>query len=112
MLLEMLIVLIVLGMFMDQLLIMMLTLPIFMPLVAIYGFDPFWFGIVMLVALELSLATPPFGLLLFVMLGVAPPDTTMREVVAASVPFVLCTLVLIGVVELMPGLALWLPSAI
>lgn len=110
MLLAMLIVLIILGMFMDQLSIMMLTLPIFMPLVAIYGFDPIWFGIVMLLALELSLATPPFGLLLFVMLGVAPPGTTMREVVLASAPFVLCTLMLIGLLTLLPDLALWLPA--
>ncbi|WP_369694661.1 TRAP transporter large permease [Gemmobacter fulvus] len=111
MLLAMLIVLIILGMFMDQLSIMMLTLPIFMPLVGIYGFDPVWFGIVMLLALELSLATPPFGLLLFVMLGVAPRGTTMREVVLASAPFILCTLVLIGLLTLVPDLALWLPMA-
>lgn len=111
MLLAMLIVLIILGMFMDQLSIMMLTLPIFMPLVGIYGFDPVWFGIVMLLALELSLATPPFGLLLFVMLGVAPRGTTMKEVVLASAPFILCTLVLILLLTLEPDLALWLPAA-
>jgi len=110
MLLAMLIVLIILGMFMDQLSIMMLTLPIFIPLVVLYEFDTVWFGIVMLLALELSLATPPFGLLLFVMLGVAPRGTTMKEVVYASVPFILCTLVLIGLLAAVPDLALWLPS--
>ena len=68
----MFLVLILLGMFMDQLSIMMLTLPIFMPLAATYGFEPVWFGVIMLLALELSLATPPFGLLLFVMVGVSP----------------------------------------
>ena len=65
-------VLLVMGMFMDQLSIMMLTLPIFMPLVLHFQFDPVWFGVFMLIALEMSLVTPPFGLLLFVMLGVAP----------------------------------------
>lgn len=110
MLLIMLLVLIVLGMFMDQLSIMMLTLPIFMPLVAFYHFDPVWFGVVMLLALELSLATPPFSLLLFVMMGVSPPGTTMRQIVAAATPFLLCTEALIGLLVLFPKLALWLPG--
>ncbi|MFN4154373.1 MAG: TRAP transporter large permease subunit [Paracoccaceae bacterium] len=110
MLLAMLVVLVILGMFMDQLSIMMLTLPIFIPLVVMYGFDTVWFGIVMLLALELSLATPPFGLLLFVMLGVAPRGTTMKEVALASLPFILCTLVLIGLLTAVPDLALWLPG--
>ena len=89
---------------------MMLTLPIFMPLVAFYHFDPVWFGVVMLLALELSLATPPFGLLLFVMMGVSPPGTTMRQIVAAATPFLLCTVALILVLTLFPQLALWLPG--
>ena len=110
MLVVMLLVLMLLGMFMDQLSIMMLTLPIFMPLVAFYHFDPVWFGVVMLLALELSLATPPFGLLLFVMMGVSPPGTTMRQIVAAATPFLLCTVALILVLTLFPQLALWLPG--
>ncbi|WP_422367457.1 TRAP transporter large permease [Pelagibius sp.] len=110
MLLAMLIVLIVLGMFMDQLSIMMLTLPIFMPIVLHYAFDPIWFGVVMLLALELSLTTPPFGLLLFVMLGVAPKGTTMRQVVLATLPFVGATLVLILLLVLAPPIATWLPG--
>ncbi|KEP71138.1 TRAP transporter large permease [Thioclava sp. BHET1] len=112
MLLAMLVVLIVLGMFMDQLSIMMLTLPIFLPLVTLYHFDPVWFGVVMLLALELSLATPPFGLLLFVMLGVAPKGTKMSDVVMASAPFIACTLVLIVLLAIWPDIALWLPSRI
>jgi tripartite ATP-independent transporter DctM subunit len=112
MLLAMLVVLIVLGMFMDQLSIMMLTLPIFMPLIAFYHFDPIWFGVVMLLALELSLATPPFGLLLFVMMGVSPKGTTMSQIVQASAPFLLCSLFLILLLVLMPDLALWLPGLI
>lgn len=103
-------VLIVLGMFMDQLSIMMLTLPIFMPLIGIYGFDPIWFGVVMLLALELSLATPPFGLLLFVMVGVSPPGTTIGQVARAALPYICCTLLLIVLLTLFPQLALWLPG--
>ncbi len=103
-------VLVVLGMFMDQLSIMLLTLPILMPLTGSLGFDPIWFGIVMLLALELSLATPPFGLLLFVMLGVSPPGTTLWQVTRAAAPYVACSFVLVVILVAFPGLALWLPG--
>ncbi|MGX1306283.1 tripartite ATP-independent transporter DctM subunit [Amorphus suaedae] len=109
MLLAMLITLIVLGMFMDQLSMMMLTLPIFMPLVATMGLDPIWFGVVMLLALELSLATPPFGMLLFLMVGVGPPGTTLGEVARAAAPYIGCTLLLICLLALFPQIALFLP---
>ena len=110
MLAAMLVVLIILGMFMDQLSIMMLTLPIFMPLVSVYQFDPIWFGVIMLLALEMSLATPPFGLLLFVMAGVAPKGTTLGQIARAVLPYLLCTLVLIVLLVAVPGIATWLPS--
>lgn len=108
----MFLVLLLLGMFMDQLSIMMLTLPIFMPLVALYGFDQIWFGVVMLLALELSLATPPFGLLLFVMVGVSPAGTTIGQVARAALPYIVCTLLLVVLLALFPQLALWLPGLI
>ena len=106
----MFLVLIILGMFMDQLSIMMLTLPIFMPLASSYGFDPIWFGVIMLLALELSLATPPFGLLLFVMVGVSPPGTTIGQVAWAAAPYIACTLLLVLILAVFPDLALWLPG--
>lgn len=106
----MFLVLIILGMFMDQLSIMMLTLPIFMPLASTYGFEPVWFGVIMLLALELSLATPPFGLLLFVMVGVSPPGTTIGQVALAALPYIACTLLLVLILAVFPELALWLPG--
>ncbi len=108
----MFLVLLLLGMFMDQLSIMMLTLPIFMPLVGLYGFDQIWFCVVMLLALELSLATPPFGLLLFVMVGVSPRGTTIGQVARAALPYIACTLLLVVLLALFPQLALWLPGLI
>jgi len=110
MLLAMLLTLIVLGMFMDQLSMMMLTLPIFMPLIAAMGLEPIWFGVVMLLALELSLATPPFGMLLFLMVGVGPPGTTLGEVARAALPYVAATLAVIALLVAFPGIALWLPG--
>lgn len=108
----MFLIVLILGMFMDQLSIMMLTIPIFMPLIIANGFDPVWFGVVMLLGLELSLATPPFGLLLFVMLSVSPPGTTLGQVARAAAPFILCTLLLIIIVTIFPEIVLWLPSLI
>jgi tripartite ATP-independent transporter DctM subunit len=110
MLLAMFAVLLVLGMFMEQISMMLLTVPIFFPLAIQLGFDPVWFAVIMLLALEISFTTPPFGLLLFVMKGVAPPDTRMRDIWVAALPFIGCSLLLVGLLIAMPGLALWLPG--
>ncbi|MEM7488399.1 MAG: TRAP transporter large permease [Pseudomonadota bacterium] len=110
MLLVMFAVLLILGMFMEQISMMLLTVPIFFPLATSLGFDPIWFGLIMLLALEISFTTPPFGLLLFVMKGVAPPETTMREIYLAAIPFILCSLGVVALLILFPALALWLPS--
>ncbi len=99
-----------LGTFMDQLSMMLLTVPIFFPLAKAVGFDLTWFGIIMLLALEVGYTTPPFGLLLFVMKGVAPPGTTMVDVYKAAAPFIACSLLLIGLILLFPPLATWLPG--
>ncbi|MEM6847650.1 MAG: TRAP transporter large permease [Pseudomonadota bacterium] len=110
MLLAMFAVLLLLGMFMEQISIMLLTVPIFFPLAISLGFDPIWFGIVMLLALEISFTTPPFGLLLFVMKGVSPPGTTMRQIYMAALPFIFCSLVLVALLIAFPPIALWLPG--
>ena len=103
-------VLLVLGMFMEQISMMLLTVPIFFPLAQSLGFDPIWFALIMLLALEISFTTPPFGLLLFVMKGVAPPGTTMREIYTSAFPFIGCSLLLVALLVAFPQLALWLPS--
>jgi tripartite ATP-independent transporter DctM subunit len=110
MLLVMFAVLLLLGMFMEQISMMLLTVPIFFPLAASLGFDPVWFGLIMLLALEISFTTPPFGLLLFVMKGVAPPDTTMRDIYMSAIPFIICSLFLVALLILFPPIALWLPG--
>lgn len=110
MLLAMFAVLLVLGTFMEQISIMMLTVPIFFPLAQALGFDLVWFGIVVLLALEISFSTPPLGLLLFVMKGVAPAGTTMSEIYSAAIPYILCSMLLVAVLIVFPGLATWLPS--
>ncbi|MEX3010769.1 TRAP transporter large permease subunit [Hoeflea sp. TYP-13] len=110
MLLVMFAILLVLGMFMDQLSMMLLTVPIFFPLAQTLGLDLIWFAVIVLLALEISFTTPPFGLLLFVMKGVSPPDTTMRDIYVAALPFMGCAIILVALLILFPGIALWLPG--
>jgi len=110
MLLVMIGVLIFLGCFMDQLSMMLLTAPIFFPLAKTLGFDLTWFGLIMLLALEIGYTTPPFGLLLFVMKGVAPPGTSMRDIYLAGLPFVACVFLLIALIIVFPPIATWLPN--
>ncbi len=116
MLLLMFAILLVLGMFMDQLAMMLLTVPIFFPIVAGIDFGPpgemklIWFGVIMLLAMEISFTTPPFGLLLFVMQGVAPPGTRFGEICIAALPFMACAVAVVALIIVFPALAVWLPG--
>ena len=104
------IVLLLLGMFMDQVSIMMITIPMFMPVALAVGWDPVWFGAIMLLNLEIGVTTPPFGVLLFVMKGVAPSDTTMGQIYRAAIPFIICDLIVMGLMMVVPQTVLWLPN--
>ncbi len=109
-LLGMLAIITFLGMFVDLIAIMMITLPFFMPIVNSLGFDPVWFAIIMMLSLEMAPTTPPFGLILFTMKGVAPDDTTMQDIYAAALPFLGCDLVVLILLIAFPQIVLWLPS--
>ena len=99
-----------LGMFMSPAAIMMITLPTFMPVVRLLGFDPVWFGVLFLLNIEMGTTSPPFGLSLFVMKGVATPDTTMGDCYRAALPFLGCDLVVMVLILLFPSVTLWLPG--
>jgi tripartite ATP-independent transporter DctM subunit len=101
-----------LGCFVDQVSMMLITLPFFMPLVQQLGVEPIWFGVLFLICMQLGLLTPPFGLLLFTMKGVAPPSITMNDVFRAVLPYVWFGLLVLAFVFLCPPLATWLPSLI
>ncbi|NQU69395.1 MAG: TRAP transporter large permease subunit [Rhodospirillales bacterium] len=103
-------VLILLGMFMDATSMMLITVPIFFPLAHHLGFDLIWYGLFVLMTIEMAGTTPPFGLLLYVMLGVAPKGTTLFQVAGAAFPFLICDTILILILVAFPALALWLPS--
>lgn len=104
------IIVLILGCFMEPASIMMITVPIFMPIVKFLGFDPIWFCVLMLINIEIAMITPPFGVSLFVMKGVAPPGTTMMDVYQAGFPFVLISLFAMALIMIFPKLALWLPT--
>ncbi|MFD1706235.1 TRAP transporter large permease subunit [Siminovitchia sediminis] len=102
-------ILLVLGLFMDGLSILMISLPIYMPIAGALGFDPLWFGVLILVCIEIGFISPPFGLGLFVMKSVTK-DTSMGRIYAAAFPFVALYLAVIALIILFPDIALWLPS--
>jgi tripartite ATP-independent transporter DctM subunit len=109
-LIGMLIVILILGCFMETVAIMMITIPIYMPVVNAFHYNPIWFGVMMLIALETGLITPPFGVTLFVMKGVAPPDITMADIWRAVTPYVIVDILCIGLVLVIPSLATVVPS--
>ena len=98
------------GCFMDGVSIMMICLPVFMPISNALGFDPVWFGVLFLINIEMGQLTPPFGMLLFVIEGVAPKDITMEQIIWASVPYMFFDVLIMAMIIVWPGIALWLPS--
>jgi TRAP-type C4-dicarboxylate transport system permease large subunit len=108
----MMLFLIFLGVFVEQVSMMMITLPIFMPIVQGMGIDLIWFGVMFLICMQLGLLMPPHGLLLMTMKGVAPPQVTMVHIFRAVAPFVLISLLVLALVFVVPGIAVWLPDLI
>ena len=98
-----------LGMVLDPAGIIMLTTPVFIPLVRDLGFDPVWFGILFTINMEMAYITPPFGFNLFIMKGVVPPGITMMDLYRSIVPFVALQALCLVIIMLWPDLALWLP---
>ncbi len=108
----MMLVLIFLGLFVEQVSMMMITLPIFMPLVQKFGVDPVWFGVMFLICMQLGLLLPPHGLLLMTMKGVSPPQVTMGHIFQAVVPYLFMSLVVLALVFFVPSVAVWLPRVL
>lgn len=103
-------ILVVLGCFIDPTGIMVITTPVFIPLVEAMGFDPIWFGILFTINMEIGYITPPFGINLFYLKGIVPPDITMGDIYESIMPFVILGIVGLVLVMVFPQLATWLPS--
>lgn len=108
----MMLFLIFLGIFVEQVSMMMITLPIFMPIVQQMGIDLVWFGVMFLICMQLGLLMPPHGLLLMTMKGVAPPQVTMMHIFRAVTPFLLISIAVLVLVFFAPPVATWLPNLV
>ena len=98
-------ILILLGCFMEQIAMMLLTLPFFVPLANSLHIDMLWLSIVLLISLQIGLIHPPFGLLLFVMRGVAPPEITLKQIWVSIIPFVIMVFLVLLLIIFVPWIA-------
>jgi len=102
-------VLIILGMVLDWLGILFLTMPIFVPIVVSLGFDPVWFGVLFCMNMQIAYLSPPFGQGMFYLKGVAPPNIGMSDIIRSVWPFMAIQAICLLIVMLVPDIALWLP---
>ncbi|MFW7344062.1 TRAP transporter large permease subunit [Pollutimonas sp. H1-120] len=99
--------LITIGMFLDIVSVILITTPILLPIIVAAGYDPIWFGVIMIIACEMAVITPPVGLNLYVIKGIAP-QITLGEIIRGALPFVLVQLLCIVILSMFPAIALWL----
>jgi tripartite ATP-independent transporter DctM subunit len=100
---------VLIGMFMNALPALVLTVPLFFPLAMAAGFDPVWFGVLVVIMVELGVVTPPIGVNVFAIASIAP-DVTMYQVFRGILPFWIAFVVLIGLIVAFPQICLFLPS--
>lgn len=100
---------IMLGCFLEGIGMVLITVPVFLPVITGYGYDPLWFGIIVVVVVELSLITPPVGMNIFI-IQAQVPDVRLGQLYRGIIPFLMAPIVLIALLFLFPGIALWLPN--
>ena len=109
-LLVMMLILVFLGMFLDEIGIILLCVPVFLPIIEFLEFDPLWFGIIFLISAQMAYITPPFGYTLFYLKGVVPPSIGMETIYRAIVPFFFLQVTGLLICVVWPELVLWLPQ--
>lgn len=102
----------ILGCFLSELPIMMMTLPAYIPVIEMFGYSKIWFGVLFLVNMQMAYLTPPFGFCLFYMKGVAPKEVSMGDIYRSILPFIPLQLICLLLVMFYPQLALWLPDLV
>ena len=107
-----LVTLIVLGFFLDEITQIMITVPVFLPIIVQLGYDPVWFGVLFMTQVQMDYLTPPFGFTLFYMKGVAPPEVSMGDIYRSIVPFVCIQFAVVLMILFFPNLVLWLPDVV
>ncbi|PMR72860.1 TRAP transporter large permease [Billgrantia endophytica] len=103
--------LLVAGFFLPPVAVIVMTAPILLPIILAADFDPYWFAVILTINLEIGLITPPVGLNLFIIKGIAP-DISLRDILMGSLPYVMCMVLGIILLCFFPGIALWLPNLV
>ena len=106
------IIMLLLGFIIDEFIIVLMCAPIFTPIAVSLGFDPIWFGVLMILNIEIAVQTPPYGFALFYLKGIAPPGITMLDIYRSVTPFVLIKLMVLIIVMFNPDLVTWLPNLV
>ena len=106
----MMVIILVLGMVMDDWAIIMLCTPLFIPIIDALGIDKLWFGVLFIVNIQIAYLTPPFGFVLFWLKSVMPPDVTMGDLYKSVTPFICLQVVGLLLIFFIPGIATWLPE--
>jgi TRAP-type mannitol/chloroaromatic compound transport system permease large subunit len=101
-----------LGMIMDPNGIMMITIPIYVPIITALGFDPIWFGVLFIVNMEIGYLSPPFGWNLFYLKSIVPKEITLLDIYRSIIFFVVLQLIGLTIVMVFPEIVLWLPNKI
>jgi TRAP-type C4-dicarboxylate transport system permease large subunit len=103
--------LLIAGFFLPPVAVILMAAPILLPIITSAGFDPIWFAVVLTINMEIGLISPPVGLNLYVINGVAP-DISLRTILVGSLPYVACMVLSIIILCIFPGIAIWLPTAV
>jgi TRAP-type mannitol/chloroaromatic compound transport system permease large subunit len=106
------VIMLLLGFIIDEFIIVLMCAPLFTPIAVSLGYDPIWFGVLMIVNILIAVQTPPYGFALFYLKGIAPPDIGMGTIYRSVTPFVILNLIALILCMIFPQIILWLPSAV
>jgi tripartite ATP-independent transporter DctM subunit len=99
----------IMGCFVEGIAMCIITIPVIQPVMVALGFDPFWFGVIMVICVEVGMITPPLGINLYVIQGI-DPESNFAEIIFGTIPYVAIMTILIVILSIYPQLATWLPS--
>lgn len=105
-------IMLLLGFIIDEFIIVLMCAPLFTPIAVSMGYDPIWFGVLMILNILIAVQTPPYGFALFYLKGIAPPDVGMGEIYRSVTPFVAVNLVVLILCMIFPEIVLWLPNTV
>jgi len=105
-------IMLLLGFIIDEFIIVLMCAPLFTPIAVSLGYDPIWFGVLMIINILIAVQTPPYGFALFYLKGIAPSDVGMGEIYRSVTPFILVNLFVLILCMLFPDIVLWLPNKV